>query len=215
MNIIIADDHAMFRFGLVQTLKLIFPDVNAIEFENGNGVVRFFEEQNRADLILLDIDMPIKNGIDTAREVREIQPDVFIVVLSMHNDAEIVEMAFYNGVNGYLLKENSSKDLEECIRTIFKGERFLAPSLVQNPRSLLLQKNRLIDSVPNLQTLTKTERKVLKLISQKYNSSDIAELMNITVNSVENYRNRICRKLDLDAKHNSLLMWALEYRFLL
>ena len=215
MNIIIADDHAMFRFGLVQTLKLIFPDVNAIEFENGIGVVRFFEEKNRADLILLDIDMPLKNGMDTAREVREIQPDVFIVVLSMHNDTEIVEMAFYNGVNGYLLKENSSKDLEECINTIFKGERFLSPSLIQNPRSLLLQKNKLVDSVPNLQTLTKTERKVLKLISQKYNSSDIAELMNITVNSVENYRNRICRKLDLDAKHNSLLMWALEYRFLL
>jgi DNA-binding NarL/FixJ family response regulator len=120
----------------------------------------------------------------------------------------MLKLAFYNGADGYVVKDNTSEELVDCINTILSGKSYLAKSIRESEPYF--------DNSDNiaelLGTLTRTELKTLKLVSQKLPSKEIADLMFVSVKSVENYRSRICKKLNLDARNNSLLLWVLDHK---
>jgi len=209
LHVVIADDHPIFRSGLKFLLESFFPKVIVVDFDNGSLVIDYLQ-MNQPDLVFLDIDMPVKNGLDTCAEISNRFPEIKVVMLSMYKDIEMVKLAFFHGAKGYLVKDNTSEELMECVIAIQNGKSYLAKD-VRDPNRPELSENRQqlhISELLNL--LTQTELKVLKLVSQKYASKEIAGLLFVSAKSVENYRSRICKKLNLDARNNSLLMWVME-----
>lgn len=209
MQVVIADDHPIFRSGLKFLLESSFPGVSITDFDNGQEVLDHLENAH-PELVLLDIDMPVKNGLDTCAEIVERFPDIRVVILSMYKDVEMVKLAFFNGAKGYLVKDNTSEELFECVQAIREGKSYLAKDIRDPNRQELSENSQELHIAELLNTLTQTELKVLKLVSRKYSSKEIANLLFVSVKSVENYRSRICKKLNLDARNNSLLMWVME-----
>lgn len=212
MHFIIADDHPIFRGGLISLLKADFPNVQIDEFSDGISAENHILNES-PDLAILDIDMPEKNGLDvclnTSKKVK-----TRIIILTMYNDAEMLRKAKTNGAWGYVVKDNTSDELSECIKTILSGERYIAKSLRDS--KLLQEIERKHDDIhQKISSLSQTELKTLKLVSQKFSSKEIAELLFVSTKSVENYRSRICKKLVLDARNNSLLLWVLGHKKLI
>lgn len=214
MKIVIADDHPIFRSGLKFLLESSFPSIKVTDFENGEGVLSFLVD-NKPDLVLLDIDMPGKNGLDTCEAIKNSYPEVKVVILSMYKDVEMVKLAFFNGAKGYLVKDNTSDELVECVQTVCQGKSYLAKEIRDSHQQQMTNSSKELQIAQLIELLTPTELKVLKLVSQKYASKQIAELLFVSVKSVENYRSRICKKLNLDARNNSLLMWVMENKRIL
>lgn len=213
-RIVIADDHPIFRSGLKFLLESSFPGVEVTDFENGSLVLEFLEH-HQPDAVFLDIDMPVMNGMDTCREIAGKFPQLPVVILSMYKDVEMVKLAFFNGAKAYLVKDNTSEELVECVHAINNGKSYLARDIRDPNRQELSEDSQELHIAELLGTLTPTELKVLKLVSQKYSSKEIAGLLFVSVKSVENYRSRICKKLNLDARNNSLLMWVMENKIVL
>jgi DNA-binding NarL/FixJ family response regulator len=209
MRFLIADDHPIFRSGLKSLLKNAFPNAEIIEKENGIDAEKVIFEQ-APDFAFLDIDMPGKNGLQVCLDVAK-KSNTKLIILTMYNDAEMLSKALKNGANAYLVKDNTSDELVECIESLHSGKTYLAKSLRKSPKiNQELKEFKAITDKLNL--LTQTELKTLKLVGQKYSSKEIAELLFVSPKSVENYRSRICKKLELDAKNNSLLIWVFDHK---
>lgn len=207
MRIAIADDHPIFRSGLKFLLEASFSQLEIVEFDNGADV-RAFCISDPPEIAILDIDMPSSNGLEVCSDLRKANCASKIIILTMYNDSEMQKLAFYNGADGYVVKDNTSEELVDCINTILSGRSYLAKSIRESEPYFNTSDN--IAELIN--TLTRTELKTLKLVSQKLPSKEIADLMFVSVKSVENYRSRICKKLNLDARNNSLLLWVLDHK---
>jgi two-component system response regulator NreC len=214
MKIAIADDHPIFRSGLKFLLQQSFNKVNIEEFENGQLILDYLN-LHQLDIVIVDIDMPIKNGLEVCEIIRQKKWNCKVIVLTMYKDLELLKLAFFHGASGYLVKDNTSEELVDCIQTVLEGKTYLA-KVVRDQRENLEEtfKNKR-NIAEMIQSLTQTELKTLKLVSQKYSSKEIADFLFVSVKSVENYRSRICKKLNLDARNNSLLMWILDNKKIL
>lgn len=209
MTFLIADDHPIFRSGLKSLLENAFPDSQIIERENGLEAENFICEYEPG-FAFLDIDMPKKNGLEVCKSCTN-KYKTKLIILTMYNDGEMLRKAMDNGAHAYMVKDNTSDELVECIESLKNGEKYWAKSLRKSPKiqeELKAYRN----ITENLSTLTETELKTLKLVGQKYSSKEIADLLFVSPKSVENYRSRICKKLALDARNNSLLIWVLEHK---
>lgn len=209
MIFLIADDHPIFRSGLKALLMNAFPDADIIEKENGVEAEEAIQEL-KLDYAFLDIDMPKKNGLEVCKSCADEYPTK-LIVLTMYNDGEMLRKAMNNGADAYMVKDNTSDELVECIESLKSGEKYWAKSL-RKSNKIQQELKEYKDITENLATLTETELKTLKLVGQKYSSKEIAELLFVSPKSVENYRSRICKKLALDARNNSLLIWVLEHK---
>lgn len=209
MKVVIADDHPIFRSGLKFLLETSFQGIEIKEFDNGSAVL---EEclVNPPDVVVLDIDMPEKNGLVVCDELIQQKCQSKIIILTMYKDAEMLKLAFYNGAHGYLVKDNTSEEMVDCIQTILDGRSYIAKSIRESQPQVDSDDLTKTQIAELLQTLTRTELKTLKLVSQKLPSKEIADLLFVSVKSVENYRSRICKKLNLDARNNSLLLWVVD-----
>lgn len=215
MKVVIADDHPIFRSGLKFLLESSFPSVEVKDFSNGNEVLDYLRTGAKTDLVLLDIDMPEKNGLDTCELMKSDFPNIHVVILTMYKDLEMVKLAFFNGAKGYLVKDNTSDELVACVQDILAGKTYLAKEIRALNHQPISRNSQELQIAQVLETLTPTEMKVLKLVSKKLSSKEIAELLFVSSKSVENYRSRICKKLNLDARNNSLLMWVMENKRIL
>ncbi|AEA44205.1 response regulator transcription factor [Fluviicola taffensis] len=213
MKVILADDHPIFRSGLQFLLQSSFEEVEIQAYENGSEVIENIPHFN-PDIVLLDIDMPVKNGLETCSEIQQEFPDLAVIILSIHKTTDVIKLAFYNGAKGYLIKDNTSEEIVECINWVLAGKTYLPLVLrdQHNKREIDPRMDLITDEI---KSLTPTELKVLKLVSKKYSSKDIANMLFVSPKSVENYRSRICKKLNLDARNNSLILWVMENKFLL
>lgn len=209
MTFLIADDHPIFRSGLKSLLENAFPNAQIIEKENGEEAEKAIETL-QPDYAFLDIDMPKKNGLEVCKSCTE-KFNTKLIILTMYNDGEMLRKAMNNGANAYMVKDNTSDELVECIESLKIGEKYWAKSLRKSTK-IQQELKEYKDITDNLTTLTETELKTLKLVGQKYSSKEIAELLFVSPKSVENYRSRICKKLALDARNNSLLIWVLEHK---
>lgn len=213
MRIILADDHPIFRSGLEFLLKSSFEKIETLSFDNGQAVLENIPGFD-PDVVLLDIDMPVKNGLEACTEIHQLYPRLAVIMLSIHKTHDMVKLAFQKGAKGYLIKDNTSEEIVDCINRVLGGNSYLPQSL-RNTLSINGSNPKFKELRADIDSLTPTEMKVLKLVSQKYSSKEIANLLFVSTKSVENYRSRICKKLNLDARNNNLLLWVMENKFLL
>lgn len=209
MDILIADDHPIFRSGLKFLLEASFKEMHLNEFDNGQDLINYSIIKS-PDIIILDIDMPGKNGLEVCKELTDNKCNSKIIILSMYKDLEMLKLAFFNGASGYLVKDNTSEELVGCIQTVLSGKSYIAKGIRDQEQLIDYQDHSNLQIAELLKSLTRTELKTLKLVSQKLSSKEISDLLFVSVKSVENYRSRICKKLNLDARNNSLLLWVLD-----
>ncbi|MDP1675294.1 MAG: response regulator transcription factor [Bacteroidota bacterium] len=211
-KIFIADDHPIFRKGLIEIISAE-PGFEVVG-ECGDGITALkYIAEKKPDIALLDIQMPKMNGFDVLKKINELNLPTKVVFLTMHSEEDIFEKAMELGAKAYLLKESVTDDIVQCINNVLQGKFYVSGS-ISNYLFTLNNKLKTGNEKSGLQKLTSTETKILKLIAEKKSSREIADILYISVRTVENHRNNICTKLDLHGA-NALLPFALENKHLL
>jgi len=193
IKILIADDHSMVREGLKQLIELE-DDIEVIaQVGDGQEAIDKIHEMN-PDVVLLDINMPIMNGLEVLEKLKETKVDVNVLILTIHNEIEYLYRAVEIGVNGYVLKDSDSDVLIKAIRSIYKGESYIQPNMA----SLLFKKiNGELDNQVKHSKLTKREVEVLKLITQGLLNKEIADQLCISEKTVKNHVSNIFKKIEV------------------
>ncbi len=207
LNILIADDHPIFLKGLREVIESDKDLAVVAEALNGMAAIDAFLRV-KPDVIIMDIDMPKMNGLEAAKKILEEKEDQPIIVLTMHKDKAMFMKSLEIGVLGYLLKENAVLDVINAIYNVFEGNSYISPELSVH----LLKKSRSShsESIENsLESLTPSEKKILKMIAEYKTSKEIADELFISEKTVFNHRMNISKKLNLTGK-NSLLRFAIE-----
>lgn len=200
MKLIIVDDHPLFREGLKTIVSRA--DRYSVIAEAGNGKEGVtLGREHQPDIMLVDISMPGKNGIQVIRELKEATPRTRFIVISMHSEADYIVEAFRAGAMGYLVKESAASNLIKGLDTVAKGEIFLDNALSQEVMFKLLQaKTDDRDSVSDpYSTLTAREQEVMRLLAEGLTSKDVAAKLFISPKTVENHRTNLMKKLGLSS----------------
>ncbi len=208
IRILIADDHPVFRKGLVDIISTDNRFLVVGETGDGAQVIKLVNEVTPT-VLLLDLNMPGSNGLDIAESMRDLNIDTKIIVLTMHKEEAVFNRAMDLGVRGYVLKESAVNDILESIKAVVNDKYYISPMI---SKFLINRKNKseavLLEN-PGLKELTLSESKILKLISENKTSKEIADIMFISIRTVENHRMNICNKLRLHGS-NALLKFAIE-----
>jgi DNA-binding NarL/FixJ family response regulator len=191
--VLLADDHAIVREGL-KTLLQAQADLRVVgEAANGREAVAAAAEL-RPDVVVMDISMPDMTGIEAARRIHAARPETRIVMLSMHGNAEHVFRALEAGATGYLLKEAAGVELVTAIRAVHAGRRYLTEKVNELVIAGYLGENR---AASPLESLSRRERDILHHIVEGRNNRETAELLHISIKTVETYRSRMMHKLGM------------------
>lgn len=195
-KILVADDHTLVRESIIKSLSINMPEVVFGEAENATSVMRKVKKENW-DLLILDLNMPGRNGLDIIKDVKEYQPELPIIVLSMYPEDQFALRVIKAGAMGYLTKNTSSSELLKAIKTILKGEQYITRSIAR-----LLTEGLRSDSKKLLhENLSNREFQVLLLIASGKSISDIALELSLSVKTISVYRAHILNKMNL--KNNS------------
>ncbi len=195
IKVILADDHPIVREGLRGLLEKQ-KDVEVIaEAQNGQEAVRLCR-QLRPDIVVMDITMPDLNGIDATRQILDEVPKVKVIALSMHSDKQFVDGMLRAGVKGYLLKDCASEELILCIQTVSSGRVYLSPTITPMVVRGFVNPTR-EDILSVGAVLSSRERQVLQMIAEGRSTKEIADLLFISVKTVESHRKKIMDKTDL------------------
>lgn len=189
----IADDHSMIREGLRRLLELDEKFEVVAEASDGNDTLQK-ESVYRPDVILLDINMPNKNGIETLSELKKKKSKARIIMLTIHNEVEYLVKAFEIGCNGYVLKDSSFDVLKQAIYAVLNGEKYIQSDLAAVLNEGLSAIN--IDA-EKLNLLTRREEQVLKLIAEGLFNKEIAAKLDISERTVKNHVSNIFKKIDV------------------
>jgi DNA-binding NarL/FixJ family response regulator len=210
IKVLIVDDHPLFRGGLRQAIEQDDRFQLAGETGNGEEALRLIQEK-KPDVAVLDVNLPILSGFEIAQKLQHQRSPTRIIILTMHKEEEVCNRALDLGVRGFVLKENAIEEILKAIAAVAEGEHYLSTSISSY---LVRRRDRakaLAAKKPGLDDLTKAERRVLKLISEKKTSRQIGAELFISPRTVEAHRANICNKLELRGSH-SLLQFALENR---
>ena len=209
VKVFIAEDHPIFRYGLRQMIERTSSIEVVGEAEDGETAWKELLLSG-ADVALLDVDLPGKDGFEIARGLRAAGLPIVVVFLTMHKDELFLKTALELGAKGYLVKDSAMKDIVQCIRAVASGQEFISPQLT----SFLLDRGRRAarpTAEPQLALLTDEERRVLRLLAEYKSSSQIAEELGLSVHAVEQHRGHIGQKLEL-VGHHALLKFALAHK---
>lgn len=209
INVLIADDHPIFRQGLSLTIEKNKNIKVVGEADNGALAVEFARSL-RPDVIILDIDMPVMDGIEAARELKASGLSAKVVFLTMHKDNSILRSLRSLGVKGYVLKDSALNEIGNCIIRVAAGDTYLSPAL----NDLILEnaeEPKRTEITPLIGILSQAERNVLKLVTESKTSREIAEALFVTVRTVETHRYNICTKLELNGP-NALFKFAIQHK---
>jgi two-component system response regulator NreC len=199
VKILIADDHGIVRTGL----KLLLDRATGMEVvgeaADGREAVRLAREL-KPDIVILDIGMPLLNGLDAAAHILRENDRTGIIILSMHTDESYILRALDAGAKGYLLKDHADEDLERAIQSVAAGKPYFSPSIAQallEDYVNLMRERRVQDSYD---LLTEREREVLQLLAGGKSNKEVASVLNISPYTIETHRNNLMQKLNL---HNT------------
>jgi len=209
IKVIIADDHALFRTGAKTSLSF-YKDVEIIgEAENGMqllNLVKFL----KPDIILLDIQMPIMDGIATLPEVKKILPDVRIIMLTMNDDVSMISRLMEIGANSYLTKNSDSETIYQAIKTCYENEFFFNEYTNKAMLAGLRNKKNDMPAYAEEADLSEKEKNVLKLMCEEKSTKEIADLVDISPRTVEAIRDRL--KIKTGAKSTAgLILYAVKH----
>ena len=195
MKILLVDDHTLFRNGLKMLLTTIPEFEVAAEASNGREFIDIIRKDH-FDIVFLDIEMPDINGIEASKIIKSDNPNAKIIILSMYNNEEFVLKAISAGANAYLPKNISKRELLNAVEKVANGEEYFAEEIQKIIIRSMMQKSNSID-VPKLNTLSKREVQLLKLIVEGRTNKEIADELFISVRPVESHKNHIMVKLEL------------------
>ena len=190
VRLLLADDHALVRQGLKAFLERQEFQVVS-DASNGQEALRM-AAKTHPDVAILDISMPVLNGIDAARELKKSLPRTSVILLTKHEEDQYVTEALRAGVRGYVVKSQVANDLVHAIREVCRGSVYLSPSISRAVVDAFLSK---ID-VPS-DPLSVRERQVLQLVSEGKSTKDVAVQLGISVKTAESHRSRLMKKLDI------------------
>lgn len=196
IKILLVDDQALFREGL-NTLLSVQPDFEVVgEASNGEEALRL-GLQTKPDVILMDIRMPVMDGVAATRRLKTLLPDSKVIVLTTFDDDELVFDGLRSGAVGYLLKDVTSERLGEAIRTAAKGEYFLLPSITAKVMAEFSRISRpTIITEPLVDSLSARELEILQLVATGISNRQIADTLVIAEGTVKNHLTNILNKLD-------------------
>jgi DNA-binding NarL/FixJ family response regulator len=194
IRILLADDHALVRRGLRLILDAE-PDLTVVA-EAGNGAEAVELADDGVDLAILDIAMPRMTGIQAAREISRRSPEVRLLMLSMYDNEQYLFESLKAGASGYVLKSVADRDLLEACRAAMRGEPFLYPGAITALIRDYLQRDDQGEGLP-ASILTPREEEILKLIAEGHSSKEIADLLVISIKTVERHRANILSKLGM------------------
>jgi two-component system, NarL family, response regulator NreC len=199
LNLLLADDHALVRHGLRKILEER-PDWHVVaEAGDGREAVQVTLE-HRPDVAILDIGMPLLNGIDATRQIIHKWPEARVLMLSMHKDEPYVARAFQAGVKGYLLKDSVGADLIGAVQAVSRGQPFFSPDIANKMVTDYVRRLGHDKVIDPYEALSDREREIFQLIAEAHSNKDIAAILGISPATVETHRARILQKLDI---HNA------------
>lgn len=191
-RLLIADDHTLLLEGIRLMLEPEFELVGSVE--DGQSLL-VAAKTLKPDIILLDISMPVLNGLDAARRIRQFLPSAKLIFLTMHADSDYVTAAFQAGAMGYLLKRAAATELKAAVREVLKGHHYISPLVTRNALELLISSAKPGEKPSD--RLTPRQREVLQLVAEGRSRKEIASILNITVKTVEFHKATLARELNL------------------
>lgn len=189
-RVLLADDHQIVREGLRGLLEKAGHEVVA-EASDGREAIKLARTHS-PEIAVLDMSMPLLNGLDAAHEIRRFSPNIKIILLTMYSDKSYVLKALQGGARGYVLKSQASVDLIRAIQEILRGDVYISPGVAASVVDAYLGKTH-VDADP----LTPRERQILQLVAEGKTTKEIASMLNVSFKTAESHRNRIMKKLDI------------------
>jgi DNA-binding NarL/FixJ family response regulator len=196
LKILIGDDHSVVRNGVIRSLAERFPEAEFGEASNAADVLRQVHEE-KWDLVILDINMPGRSGLETLKEIKEYHPEIPVIIFSMYPEDQFAVRAIKSGASAYLTKDISSKELAEAIKKILSGERYISSSITD----LITHELRDNHKGTGHELLSDREYQVFLLIAKGNNVSAVALALSLSVKTISVYRANILKKMNL--KNNS------------
>lgn len=211
IRVLLADDHAIVRGG-IRALLETQPDIDVVgEAEDGRAAIRMAAEL-KPDVAIIDVAMPKLNGLEATRQICQDFPNVKVLILTQYDHEEYIRMALGCGAMGYLTKDAAVKDLMGALRTIHHGEAVLSPAITRLVVEDYLRWGDLeVNSVDS--SLSRREREVLQLIAEGYTNKEIAEILCISIKTVQSHRGNLMRKLDLHDR-GELIKYAIQKKII-
>jgi len=202
-NILIADDHPIVRRGLKQILSDEADVAMVGEAQSSNEVFELVRTQNW-DVVVLDITMPGRGGLDTLKELKRQYPELPVLILSMHPEDQYAVRAFKGGAAGYMTKESAPKELVKAIRKIARGGKYVSETLAEKMVSIMGA------GPPSLDSLSAREHQVMFMIASGKTMSQIAEEMSLSIKTISTYKTHILEKMNMK-NSSELVLYAVKY----
>jgi DNA-binding NarL/FixJ family response regulator len=196
LRILLADDHTVVRQGLRKVLEERPDWVVVAEAGNGRDAVKHAEEL-KPDIAIVDVAMPLLNGIETTRQIVKRAPGTRVLVLTMHSDEAYVNQILKAGASGYLLKDSADVDLIEAVSAVSQGKSFFSPAVARLMLDDYVRQLSEKGVSDRYETLSEREREIFQLIAEGKANKEIAHILSISPSTVETHRARIMEKLDL------------------
>lgn len=204
MKILLVDDHAILRAGLCRILK---EDLQALVGEAANGDEAMHQlELASWDVVLLDISLPGRSGLDLLPDIRVLYPDIRVIMLSSFDDTQFVVRSFRDGASAFLTKERAARELIQAIQSVMKGRRYITPELADQMVSLVAQD---APRVPH-EALSSREFEVFRLIASAIAPKEISRQLDISPKTVSTYRARILEKMNMTT-NAELMQYAVRH----
>lgn len=202
IRVVLADDHVLVRQGLKSLLEREGFQVVA-EASDGQEALRCVQSL-KPDIVVMDISMPVLNGLDAARQMRVSSPKAKTILLTQHDEEQYLSEALETGVKGYVLKSQVASDLIQAMRQVSRGEVYLSPGV----SGAVMEAYRSKSEKPK-DPLTAREKQVLQLIAEGKSTKDVASVLGISVKTAESHRTRLMHKLDIH-ETASLVLYAVR-----
>lgn len=207
-KIVLADDHDIVLQGVRSVLEGIGKDLQVVaEFTNGKELVEYADKNKNIDVFIVDIAMPLLNGVEATAHITKNNPKANVIVMSMYDDRVSVEKSLKSGAKGFVVKVSAADEIIDAISEVLKGQFYLSKSV-----SKYIVQGYLDKSSPRRRGssgLTHKEKEILQLIAEGYSSKQIAKNLNLSLNTVHVHRNNIMKKLGIH-KQAELVRYALK-----
>jgi len=208
VTVLLVDDHPLLRHGLRDIIERNSRFKIVGEASDGEEALAQLHCL-KPQIAILDIDMPRLNGLETIRAVRQLPFSVKVIMLTMYKEEDMFNAAMDSGAKAYVLKENAATEILTALEKVELGETFVSALLLKAGQRRGDRVRELLLSKPQIESLTSAERRILKLVGEDYTSKEIANLLKVSVRTVDNHRQHICDKLKLHGTH-SLLKFAFD-----